>query len=320
MAELKLEAREYMEKIVKKLKDLSPKEILSYAIFNEEAEIRYYRELAKRSERESVRVLFLQMADESQEHHDRLYKLFKELYPNEEPVEVDAPPVEVAPFYPKFETVDDYLEALEYCMESELFAKETYEVLALKATNEDARVLFAQLAEMENDHYLRLKKLYNLLTSFKQKKILPEDLEPGGYLLSDRTKARYLFLDMLSKSKEAYLFTRENPEKVKEWLKRDDINIIWVTNLPGKGRISPRMLIEPESVLCEILKAGNVVVLLENLEILVLITDFRKLFECISRLRDIAISSGSYLIVHAKKEAVGEREWALLESELAPIE
>ncbi|ASJ00326.1 DUF835 domain-containing protein [Thermococcus gorgonarius] len=320
MSNLSPELREYMEKVIEALKNRPVKEVLSYAIFNEKDEVEYYRKLAEHAGRESIKVLFIQMAEESQEHYDRLYSLFKKLYPDEEPVKVDAPPVEVAPLYPKFETVDDYLEALEYCMQSELFAKETYEVLALKAENEESRVLFAQLAEMEKDHYLRLKKLYDLLTSFKRQKLLPEELEPGGYLFKDRTKARYLLLDLLPKSKEAHVFTRENPEKTREWFKRDDINIVWVTNLPGKGRISPKMLAESDGFLCGVLEQRNVVVLIENFEILTLITDFRKLFECVSRLRDIAVNSGSYLLVHAKREALGEKEWALLESELEVVD
>ncbi|MFA4669246.1 ferritin family protein [Pyrococcus kukulkanii] len=110
------ELKEYMEKVIEALKDKSPKEVLSYAIFNEEDEVEYYRKLAEHARRESIRVLFLQMAEESLEHKEKLLKLFRRLYPGEEPVKVEAPPVEVAPFYPKFETVDEYLEALEYCM------------------------------------------------------------------------------------------------------------------------------------------------------------------------------------------------------------
>ncbi|WP_367884840.1 hypothetical protein [Thermococcus sp. JCM 11816] len=47
--------------------------------------------------------------------------------------------MEVYPFYPEFEKVEDYIRALEYCMESELFAKRTYEILAGVAENEDVR-------------------------------------------------------------------------------------------------------------------------------------------------------------------------------------
>lgn len=41
--------------------------------------------------------------------------------------------------YPEFERVEDYLDALEYCMESELLAKRTYEILSTKAEDEDAK-------------------------------------------------------------------------------------------------------------------------------------------------------------------------------------
>lgn len=316
----KSELKDYMEKIIEVLKDRPPKEILSYAIFNEADEVEYYRKLAEHARRESVKVLFTQMADESQEHYERLYKLFKKLYPDEEPIKIDVPPVEVAPFYPKFETVDDYIEALEYCMQSELFAKETYELLALKATNEDSKVLFAQLAQIEENHYQRIKKLYDLLSGFREKKSLPEELGPGGYLLDGRTKARYLFLDLLARGGRGYVFTREPPEKAKEWFKREDVEVVWVTNIPGRGRISPRLLVESDGALCQLLETGKTVVLLENLEGLIAVSGFKEVFQCISRLRDTAISSGSYLIVHAKKDALEEKEWELLKSELTFIE
>ncbi|NJF24868.1 DUF835 domain-containing protein [Thermococcus sp. Bubb.Bath] len=316
----KSELKAYMKKVIDTLKYLSPKEILSYAIFNEADEVEYYRKLAEHARRESVKVLFIQMADESQEHHDRLYKLFKELYPDEEPVKIDAPPVEVAPFYPKFETVDDYIEALEYCMQSELFAKETYEILALKALNEESKVLFSQLAQMETDHYRRIKKLYDLLARFRKRKILPEEIEPGGYIFDDRTKARYLSLDLITKNRTGYVFTREHPEKAKEWFKREDVEVIWITNVPGKGRIPPKMLVDSESALCQLLENEKTVVLLENLEGLIAISGFNEVFECISKLRDIAISAGSYLIVHAKEDALEAKEWELLKSELTFIE
>ncbi|MFA4662399.1 ferritin family protein [Pyrococcus kukulkanii] len=312
------ELKEYMEKVIEALKDKSPKEVLSYAIFNEEDEVEYYRKLAEHARRESIRVLFLQMAEESLGHKEKLLKLFRRLYPGEEPVKVEAPPVEVAPFYPKFETVDDYLEALEYCMESELFARETYEILAQKAVNEDSRVLFVQLAEMERDHYLRLKKAYELLTGFKSKKMMPEDIEPGGYIFPDKEKARYVFLD-LAATREGYVFSRDPPEKVRDWMKRD-VNTIWISPAPIKGSISPRTLIESKENLVEILRRGNVVLLLENLEFILAKEDFGEVLDLMSTLRDAAIAYGSYLLVHTIKDAIEKKEWVILTSELKIIE
>ncbi|MDV3103298.1 DUF835 domain-containing protein [Thermococcus waiotapuensis] len=320
MSSIPPELKKYMEKVIEALRDRPVKEVLSYAIFNEKEEVEYYRKLAERAGRESVKVLFTQMADESQRHHDELYSLFKKLYPEEEPVKVDAPPVEVAPFYPKFETVDDYLEALEYCMQSELFAEETYAILAQKATHEESKVFFAQLASIENNHYKRLKKAYGLLSSFKAKKMLPEDISPGGYLFPDKIKARYMLLDLIGKGLKPYVFSRDPPKKLLEWFKRGDINAVWVSPAPVKGAMTPKSLVNSKESLAEIMREEKAIILIENFEAIVASEGFPKALELVSILRDVAMVSGSYLLVHAKKNALSRREWAILESELEVIE
>ena len=320
MPHLSPELKKYMEKVIEALKDRPVKEILSYAIFNERDEVEYYRKLAEHAGRESIRVLFIQMADESQEHHDRLYSLFKKLYPGEEPVKVDAPPVEVAPFYPEFETVDDYLEALEYCMQSELFAQQTYELLSQKATHEDSRVLFAQLADIERNHYERLKKARDLLVGFKAKRMLPEEISPGGYLFPDKIKARYMLLDLMGKGLKPYIFSRDPPKKLFEWFKREDINAVWISSAPVRGALTPASLVHSKTSLADVLQNERAVILIENFETIALSEGFPKAFDMISLLRDVAMVSGSYLLVHANENALPEREWAILESELELID
>jgi len=320
MAHLSPELKKYMERVIEALRDRPVREILSYAIFNEKDEVEYYRKLAEHAGRESIKALFIQMADESQEHHDRLYSLFKKLYPEEEPVKVDAPPVEVAPFYPEFETVDDYLSALEYCMQSELFAQQTYELLSQKATREDSRVLFAQLAEMERNHYERLKKAYDLLAGFKARKMLPEDISPGGYLFPDKIKARYMLLDLIGKGLKPYVFSRDPPKRLFEWFKRDDINAVWISSAPVKGAMTPSALVNSRAGLADILEDEKAVILIENFEAITVSVGFKRAFEMVSLLRDVAMMSGSYFLIHVKEKALPEQEWAVLESELGVID
>ncbi|QDA31725.1 DUF835 domain-containing protein [Thermococcus indicus] len=316
---MKPELKKYLETVVNALRDKNPREILSYAIFNELEEVEYYRKLAERARRESIRVLFIQMADESVEHYETLMSLFRKLYPGEEPVKVEAPPVEVAPFYPEFETVDDYLAALEYCMESELFAKETYEILAQKALNEDSRALFAQLALMEEGHYQRLKKAYELLAGFTSRNQVPEDLRPGGYLFSDEVKARYVFLDLLSKGKRAMVISREHPEKLKEWFKSGDMDIIWLSSAPVKNALTPNTFVSSKPALYEVLQEGNVLMLVEDCEYIALHVGFTELMKTLSTLRDVAMTAGSYLLIQANPDAFERKEWALLTSELMEV-
>lgn len=302
---------EYLEKVVSSLENKSPKEILSYAIFNEEEEAKYYAELSKKARRESIKLLFIQMSEESEEHKNRLYTLFKKLYPDEEPVKVEAPPVEVLPFYPKFETVDDYLKALNYCMESELFAKKAYELLAQKAEDEDVKALALQLALFEEDHYERVKKAYELFTAIKQGGIDLRDITLPGYLFSDKIKARYLFLELLN-GRKGIIFSRDSPEEIKKWIKRE-IPSFWITSKTCQRCITPRKLLES---LEDIPSEENSVILIENLETLrIAAKDFEEFYTSISRLKDEAVVKRCYVILCGNKRAFENKEWAILESE-----
>ncbi|EEB73257.1 ferritin family protein [Thermococcus sp. AM4] len=314
---------EYLSTIVDRLKSLSFKEALSYAIFNEEDEAKYYAELAQKAKRPSVRALFLQMSDESLEHRDRLYRLFKKVFPNEEPVKVDAPPVEVAPFYPEFEKVEDYLHALEYCMESELFAKRTYEILSTKAEDEEARALFAQLALMEDEHYERIKKVYELISQMKKRRIALENIEPEGYLFEDRVKARYTFLDV-AEGEKGMVITREHPKKIRSWMK-SDVPVLWLSEsamrMEGVKTLPPRLLLDKAEDIAECISSENLkAILLESAEYLLLEAPEKDLIKFLLDLRDLAIERGFYLIVSAEREAFTPTGWAILRANMARVE
>jgi rubrerythrin len=301
----------YLEKVVSSLEKKSPKEILSYAIFNEEEEAKYYAELSKKAKRGSIKLLFIQMSEESEEHRNRLYTLFKKLYPNDEPVKVEAPPIEVLPFYSEFETVDDYLKALEYCMESELFAKKAYELLAQKAEDEDVKALALQLALFEEGHYERIKKAYELFTAVKQGSIDLTGLSPMGYLFSDKIKARYLFLELLNDLK-GVIFSRDSPEEIKRWMKKEIISF-WITSKTCQQCITPRKLLES---LEDIPKEENLAILIENIETLRIAADsFEEFYTNISKLKDEATAKKCYVILCGNKRAFEDKEWAILESE-----
>lgn len=316
-----MELDEYLSSVIERLKRLGPKEVLSYAIFNEDEEAKYYEELARKAKRESIKVLFIQMSDESKDHRDTLYRLFKKLHPDEEPLKVDAPPVEVAPYYSEFRKTADYLEALEYCMESELFAERVYEMLASSAENEDSREIFAQLALMERDHYLRIKKAYELIKGLLNRKRTITELLPGGYLFEDHVKARYAFLDLLSKGK-GIVFSRRPPEEVRNWMKRD-IPVVWITSKAAKKGIitlNPRVLVESPDTFCEgLFQEGYKVILLEFIESLLVEFDEREIARALTTMRDMAILNGCYILVQGKKGAFTPRMWTMLTSEMENI-
>ena len=313
-----------MRDIVEALENKSPKELLSYAIFNELEEAEYYSKLAAKAGRASVKALFLKMSEDSKNHHDWLYRLFKKMYPGEEPVKVDAPPVEVAPFYSEFQSVEDYISALKYCMESELFAKKTYELLAKVASDEDSRDLALNLAAMEEDHYQSLRKMYELMLSLEEEEILPEKLEPGGYLFTDELKAKYFLIDLINGGVRLSVAVRENPKKFLEMFGGADIEVVWITKTEVENSIRPEEIPILKKRFCRFLKEASErdetgAVFLQNLGYLALELGFKNMMDVVLYLKDCALLHDGYVLATAIKDAFSPREWALLTSELRRI-
>ncbi|AHL22529.1 MULTISPECIES: DUF835 domain-containing protein [Thermococcus] len=314
---------EVMKEIVNRLKNLSAKELLSYAIFNERDEVEYYAELAKRAKRRSVKVLFRKMSEESKVHENMLRELFKKLFPGEEPVKVDAPPVEVYPFYPEFESAEDYVSALRYCMESELFAKQTYELLASVARDEEVRKLALDLAAMEQGHYEEIKRVYDLMEAFERRHSSPWELDSGAYLLTDDVKARYFLLDFLDEPKELLALVRENPHRFREFIEGSG-RVFWITKTDVEGAVPPELLPDMRNELSRFFRECSSrerrgVVFLQNLGYLVSQLGFKDTLDFVLYVKDLAIINDGYLIVTAIPEAFEKKEWAILTSELELI-
>ncbi len=317
-----------VQNFVDKLEGLSPMELLSYAIKNEREESEYYAKLAEKARKLSVRALFIKMSDESRAHEKALLKLFRKLFPGEGPVDVDIPPVEVLPLYSKFESVESYLDALRYCMMSELLAKAVYEQLAKVSTNEDTKELAMALVAMEQEHYEEIKKVYDLLVDMIQKEIKPESLRAGAYLFTDRRKARYFLLDFLGWDKRLLVIVRENPSEFREMFAGRTEEIFWVTKVEGIEEninvttISPQDIPELRKKIARFFerqKDKRGVVLVENLGYLALELGFRRMMDFVLYLKDSAVLHNGYLIVTAVPEAFEKKEWAILISELELI-
>ncbi len=311
----------YLDKIIEELKDKSPKEILSYAIFNEAEEVRYYDELASKAKKESVKLLFLRMSETSQKHREWLYGLFKKLYPGEEPVKISTPLVEIAPFHTEFEKVEDYLEAVRHWMQSELSGKRLYETLAEKAENEESRAVFAQLAVMEEEQYEELKKVYDLMVSMREKSVETGRLRPGGYLFTDRFKARCFLADLLEEpGSEAVIFTRDSPENVMRFFGRKNIRVVWISSTKAENSVSPEEFFRVKNQVRSFfesrkLEGGRGVVLIEDVGYLLVELGFKKLMDILACIRDYALLNGTYFLITATGELFERREWALLTSE-----
>jgi len=315
--------KDIMLEIVERLKGVTPEELLSYAIMNEEAEVRYYAELAEMAKKPSVKTVFRRMSEESEKHAHLLRRLFKRMFPEEEPAQVEIPPVEVAPFYPKFETVGDYFEALEYCMDSELFAKMTYELLSSNVEDERVRELAINLAVMETKHYEELRKVYELLKTLTEREIFPEILKPGGYLFTDDLKAMYFLLELLESGVKVKALLRQRSQG--DLLEvAEDIEVLWVTKTETENAVEPLRVPELKKELSSFLKelsdsGRKGAVFIQNLCYFVAELGFKKTMDFVLYLKDSAVLYGGYVIVTSNPEAFEKREWAILTSELELI-
>lgn len=313
--------------VLEKLKELGAKELLSYAIFNEEEEAKYYSELAELTGRTSVRALFIKMSEDSKDHEMALRRLFEKLFPGETPVRVEIPPIEAAPFVPVLRGIEDYTEALRYCMESELLAKRVYQRLAEIVEDDETRELAIVLASMEQEHYEELMRVYELLRDLEAKRIQPRELEPGGYLFTDNKKAKYFLLDFLGWDRVLFALVREMPDEFMKMFSGRYSDVLWISKVESeefKRVIRPEGVLELKKKLAGFLresrkKGKSGVIFIENIGYLAIETDPSKLFDMLFYLRDVAVLKGGYVIVTAIREAFERREWAILTSEFEVI-
>ncbi|AAL80262.1 rubrerythrin [Pyrococcus furiosus DSM 3638] len=309
------------KEIVGRLKNKSVKELLSYAIFNEEEEAKFYADLAEKVSRPSVKALFRRMSEESKVHELLLRKLFSKYFPGEEPVKVDVPPVEVVPFISKFESIEDYLEGLRYCMESELFAKRTYVLLSQVAENEGVRMVANELASIEQNHYEEIKAVYELVKTFRDREMLPESLKSGAYLITNESVGKYLILDLIDENKKLKLFVRENPEIFRRLIgENPNVEITWIAKVNAPNTISPTethvLKKDIESFFEKVTKEGKKgVVFIQNVAYLVANLGFKETVDLLLHAKDLAVYYGGYLIITANPEVFEKTEWALLKLE-----
>jgi rubrerythrin len=145
----------------KKLKALSLKEILGYAIHSEDVASTYYWTLAKVfGPNDLVKAKFMALSNDEKLHKMALLNLHKSQFGSEKYVIPEGlPPFESVV---DVKTVDSFLEALETGMQNERNAHDIYMFLADQ--NHEHRKLFKYLAMTEAGHYEAIKQDYNFFT------------------------------------------------------------------------------------------------------------------------------------------------------------
>jgi len=136
---------------------------IEFAIKNEAKETEYYLGEAARSKNPLARILFKNLADDEQEHVEKIKVLHQKLvaegkWPEDIPLEVaDTNVVEAldqigADYTTTAKHDDDDIKALERAIEVEKEGKALYEKLAASAEGRREREFFAFLARIEEQH------------------------------------------------------------------------------------------------------------------------------------------------------------------------
>ena len=135
----------------------SEQEILAYAMARERASADFYRLWASRASQEEVRTLLTQLAEEEEEHLERL-----SLTPVEALLSAPPPPPDfrLSDGMGSIDPSEDLtlLEALQLAIHREVSSIELYE--RLRKYGGDAAPLFASLADEERRHKHALEERY----------------------------------------------------------------------------------------------------------------------------------------------------------------
>ena len=140
---------------------LGPDKALAIGAYGETVAAYRYLIFAERAASKSHRDAFSAMADEEQDHKQRLQALLAELYPEADFVlsERDKEMVVVGPRLLDVRDEKHFAEALDYTLATEQRTSAFYRTLSQAIRDDPLHELFKELAEEGAEHYHRLREL-----------------------------------------------------------------------------------------------------------------------------------------------------------------
>jgi len=141
--------------------DIRPDKALAIGTYGEAVAAYRYLVLAEKAPIEKDRDEFAAMADEEQDHKQRLQRLLMENYPDAD-FFLKPEDKELVVDGPRLLDVRDeatFAEAMHYILNSEWRTSQFYKKLSEHISQRDLRALFQELAAEGEDHYRRLAQL-----------------------------------------------------------------------------------------------------------------------------------------------------------------
>ncbi|USH00824.1 ferritin family protein [Thermococcus argininiproducens] len=168
-----VDVKEQIRERLKRIASLSLKDILAYAISCEKEATKLYMFLYENVPTQYQKEYFKQFIDTERSHDEKVERIFKTLFPNEEPKIVESGMWRKL-FERKLKTVKDYLDILKIAMESEKLAEEMYLILQKHSENLEHKRIFMRLANDEKEHYMFVAKEYDFYRKLKAESELKE--------------------------------------------------------------------------------------------------------------------------------------------------
>lgn len=138
-----------------------PDKLLAIGAYGETVAAYRYVVMAEKTDNDEHRREFESMADEEQEHKDRLQKLISNMYPGQQffLTQEDKDLVVTGPRLLEIRDDEDFLEAMKMVLSTERKTARFYANYGKLMPDAGVQALFKELAEEGAEHYQRLKTL-----------------------------------------------------------------------------------------------------------------------------------------------------------------
>lgn len=146
---------------------------------------------------------------------------------------------------------------------------------------------------------------------------------PGNVYLVEERRPRLsydLFEQVISSGYAGLVITREFPKKVMGDRCLADCRMVWLTNMPGEGRINPTAIgILMGQIRSFIEKERRSAVLFDGFEYLASVNTYDRMLQFMHQVKDLVVTSDSLMFVPVDPRTLTPRELAMLERSMEPI-
>jgi len=162
-----------------------------------------------------------------------------------------------------------------------------------------------------------------VVAAYSQANASGAEPKPGNVYLVEERRPRAsfdLFDQATSSGYSGLVVTRDFPKKVLSEKELTGCRILWLTNLPGEGRINPTAIgILMGQIRSFIESQPRTAVMLDGFEYLSSLNTYDRMLQFMHQLRDIVVTNDSMMFVPVDPRTLNPRELAMLERSMEPV-